>query len=215
VRLTAAEKASDSCEKAPARWLSAGRRISLGKLFLQSADSSLSVGHSLLHHEKALDQHVRSRRNLSDLAPDQLISFGIFALAAGLVEPIEQTGYEITFFGCHSLRKTLFSTLTSLEAVSVPGQLPAGAGETCWSVGVLERWSVGVLECWSVGVLECWSVGALECVPQSSPLSVSAGVRMKRERSGKKEKNADPPTRRSADPFPLPSLEAVFARADE
>jgi hypothetical protein len=43
-----------------------------------------------------------------------LISFGIFALAAGLAEPIEQTGYEIMFFGCHSLRKTLFSTLTSL-----------------------------------------------------------------------------------------------------
>ena len=139
VRLTASEKASDSCEKAPARWLSAGRRISLGKLFLERADSSLSVGHSLLHHEKALDQHVRSRRNLSDLAPDQLISFGIFALAAGLAEPIEQTGYEITFFGCHSLRKTLFSTLTSLEAVSVPGvSCQRGRGETCWSVGVLD-----------------------------------------------------------------------------
>ena len=117
VRLAASEKAGDSCEKASARRLSAGRRISLGKLFLKSADSTLRAGHSLLHHEKALDQHVRSGRNLSDLAPDQLISFGIFALAAGLAEPIEQTGYEIVFFGCHSLRKTLFSTLTSLGHV--------------------------------------------------------------------------------------------------
>ena len=114
VRLAASEKAGDSCEKASARWLSARRRISLGKLFLECADSTLRVGHSLLHHEKALDQHVRSRRNLSDLAPDQLISFGILALAIRLAEPIEQTGYEIMFFGCHSLKKTLFSTLTSL-----------------------------------------------------------------------------------------------------
>ena len=131
MRLAASEKAGHSCEKAPARWLSAGCSISLGNLFLQSADSTLCIGHSLLHHEKALNQHVRSRRNLSDLAPDQLISFGIFALAAGLAEPIEQTGYEITFFGCHSLKKTLFSTLTSSETVPVPV-----SGETCRRVGV-------------------------------------------------------------------------------
>ena len=114
VRLAASEKAGHPCEKAPARRLGIGRRLFLGKLFLKTADSTLRVGHSLLHHEKALDQHVRSRRNLSDLAPDQLISFGIFALATSLAEPIEQTGYEIMFFGCHSLKKTLFSTLTSL-----------------------------------------------------------------------------------------------------
>jgi hypothetical protein len=114
VRLAASEQASDPCEKAPARRLTARRRLSLGKLFLKSADSTLRAGHSLLHHEKALDQHVRSRRNLSDLASDQLISFGIFALGVSLAEPIEQTGYEIMFFGCHSLKKTLFSTLTSL-----------------------------------------------------------------------------------------------------
>jgi hypothetical protein len=145
--LAASEQASNPCEKAPARRLTAWRRLSLGKLFLKSADSALRAGHSLLHHEKALDQHVRSRRNLSDLASDQLISFGIFALGVSLAEPIEQTGYEIMFFGCHSLKKTLFSTLTSLGRTKFKSssqcRLPV-EGETCRRVGVSACRRVGV-----------------------------------------------------------------------
>jgi hypothetical protein len=118
MRLTASEKAGHPREKASARLRCGGRRIRFGKLFLERTDSTLRAGNSLLHHKKALDQQVRRRRNLSDLVSNQLISLGIFALAARLAEPIEQTGYEITFFGCHSLKKTLFFTLTSPDEAS-------------------------------------------------------------------------------------------------
>jgi hypothetical protein len=84
MRLAASEKAGDSREKASASLLSARRRVCLGNLLLKRRDSTLGVRESLLHHKNALDEQVRSRRNLSNLAADQLISLGIFGLATRL-----------------------------------------------------------------------------------------------------------------------------------
>jgi hypothetical protein len=88
-------------------------RICLGKLFLERRNAALGIRDSLLQHENTLDQQVRRNGNLSDLAPNQLLSLGILGLATRLAQPIEETGNEILFFWCHKLRKTLFSTLTS------------------------------------------------------------------------------------------------------
>jgi hypothetical protein len=112
--LAATEKAGHSREKTSASLLSARRRI-LGKLLLEGSDSTLRVRDSLLHYEETLDQQIGSGRNLRNLASNQLISLGIPGLVIGLAYSIEQTGYKITFFGCHIQRKTLFSTLTSFD----------------------------------------------------------------------------------------------------
>ena len=100
MRLAASEKAGDSREKASASLL-ARSSVCLGNLFLKRRDSTLGIRDGLLHHENALGEQVGSRRNLSDLAANQLISLGVFRLATRLAQSIKQTGYEIAFFWCH------------------------------------------------------------------------------------------------------------------
>ena len=78
-----------------------GAGFALGQLFLECGNSILRIRDGLLHHENTLGQQVGSGRNLSELAPNQLISLGILGLTTRLAQAIEQTGYEITFFGCH------------------------------------------------------------------------------------------------------------------
>jgi hypothetical protein len=113
MRLAAPEQAGNSGEKAAASLLRTSPSLGFGNLFLESGNSALRVRESLLHHQSALHQQVGRRRNLSDLAPNQLISLGVFRLITCLTQPIKETGYEILFFGCHIEKKTLFPTLTS------------------------------------------------------------------------------------------------------
>ena len=97
--VAASEKAGDACEKTSACLLWC--RIGLSELFLECGDSTLRIRDGLLHHENTLGQQVGSGRNLSELVPNQLIGLGILGLTTRLAQSIEQTGYEITFFGCH------------------------------------------------------------------------------------------------------------------
>ena len=84
LRVSASEKAGHACEKTSARLLSARGRIGLGELLLECGDSILRIRDGLLHHENTLGQQVGSGRNLSELAPNQLISFGILGLTTRL-----------------------------------------------------------------------------------------------------------------------------------
>src|ERR1700730_15942537 len=104
--LAAPEKAGHSGEETTAL-LSARRRICLGNLFFECSDSILRVRESLLHDKGTLDQQVGSLRNLSNLAPNKLVSLGVLGLATRLAQSIEQTGYEITFFWCHKVKEDL------------------------------------------------------------------------------------------------------------
>jgi hypothetical protein len=113
MRLATAEQAGNSREKAAAGLLRTSPGLGFRNLFLESGYSALRVRESLLHHQSALHQQVGRRRNLSDLAPNQLISLGIFRLITCLTQPIKETGYEILFFGCHMEKETFFPTLTS------------------------------------------------------------------------------------------------------
>jgi hypothetical protein len=104
MRLSSAEKIGHTREKpSSSSGLSARSGTCFAQLFLQHRNPILGVRESLLHHESALNQQVGSHRNFSDLAPDQLISFGVSSLAiCRLAQPIEQTGYQIMFFWCHN-----------------------------------------------------------------------------------------------------------------
>ena len=106
--LAASEQAGNSGEKATPGLLRTSPRLGFGNLFLESGNSALRIRESLLHHESALHQQVRRQRNLSNLAPNQLISLGVFRLITCLSQPVKETGYEILFFGCHMEKKTLF-----------------------------------------------------------------------------------------------------------
>ena len=107
--LAASEQAGNSGEKATSGLRRTSPRLGFGNLFLEGGNSALRIRESLLHYESALHQQVRRRRNLSNLAPNQLISLGVLRLITCLTQPIKQTGYEILFFGCHMEKKALFT----------------------------------------------------------------------------------------------------------
>ena len=89
--LAAPEQAGNSREKATAGLLRTSSSLGFGNLFLESGKSALGVRESLLHHQSALHQHVRRRRNLSNLAPNQLIGLGVFRLITCRTQPIKET----------------------------------------------------------------------------------------------------------------------------
>jgi hypothetical protein len=87
--------------------------VRLRNLFFKSAYSVLRIRECLLHHERTLGKKIGSRWIFAHLAPNELISLWVPRLVTRRRESIEQTGYEVSFIGCHRERKPGSGIFTS------------------------------------------------------------------------------------------------------
>jgi hypothetical protein len=111
--LAAAEETCNAGKKTATLLGSGCGCVRLRNLFFKSAYSVLCVRECVLHHERTLGKKIGSCRIFGHLAPNELISLGVPRLVTRRRESIEQTGYEVSFIGCHRERKPGSGIFTS------------------------------------------------------------------------------------------------------
>jgi len=111
--LAAAEETCNAGKKAATLLASWRGRVRLRNLSFEGAYSVLRVGERVLHHERTLGKKIGSGRIFGHLAPNQLISLWVPRLVTCRRQSIEQTGYEVSFIGCHKERKPGSDIFTS------------------------------------------------------------------------------------------------------